>query len=82
MFPAGEVSRMSSKGVRDLGYRPASRASLLKTGAPVLPVQYRRTQFADVLRRIDAGQAAGMLLLAREMFGASNCASSSRSAKW
>lgn len=41
VFPAGEVSRLSPKGVRDGRWNPGFARFADKTGAPILPVQVR-----------------------------------------
>jgi len=72
VFPAGEVSRMSSKGVRDLGWSTGFARLALKTGAPVLPVHIAARNSPMFYGVSMLAKPLGMLLLAREMFGASN----------
>lgn len=72
VFPAGEVSRMSSKGVRDLDWSTGFARLALKTGAPVLPVHISARNSPMFYGMSMLARPLGMLLLAREMFGAAN----------
>jgi putative hemolysin len=72
VFPSGEVSRMSSKGVRDLEWSPGFARLALKTGAPVLPVHIQARNSPVFYGVSMLAKPLAMLLLAREMFGAAN----------
>lgn len=72
VFPAGEVSRMSPRGVRDLAWSTGFTRLALKSGAPVLPVHIDARNSSVFYGMSMLAKPLAMLLLAREMFGAAN----------
>lgn len=72
VFPAGEVSRMTPRGVRDLAWSTGFARLALKTGAPVLPVHVDARNSPVFYGMSMLAKPLAMLLLAREMFGAAN----------
>jgi putative hemolysin len=71
VFPAGEVSRMGPKGIRD-GRWSSGFARLAKhADAPVLPVHITAHNSASFYGLSMLAKPLSSLLLAREMFGAS-----------
>ncbi len=71
VFPAGEVSRMGPKGIRD-GRWSSGFARLAKhADAPVLPVHIAAQNSASFYGFSMLAKPLSSLLLAREMFGAS-----------
>ncbi|KFL35767.1 lysophospholipid acyltransferase family protein [Arenimonas donghaensis] len=68
VFPAGEVSRLGWRGIRDGRWRRGFLRFARSTGAPVLPVkvQARNSMFFYGVSALY--RPAGMLMLAREVF--------------
>lgn len=68
VFPAGEVSRLSPKGVRDGRWRSGFARFARATGAPVLPIRVKARNSALFYGASAVFKPAGTALLAREMF--------------
>ncbi|WP_024891478.1 lysophospholipid acyltransferase family protein [Luteimonas huabeiensis] len=68
VFPAGEVSRLSLRGVRDGRWRRGFVRFARRTGAPVLPVRVGARNSALFYGASALFKPAGTALLAREMF--------------
>lgn len=68
MFPAGEVSRLGLKGVRDTHWRKGFVRLARDSGAPVLPVRIAARNSALFYGASALFKPAGTALLAREMF--------------
>lgn len=68
VFPAGEVSRLSLRGVRDTRWRRGFLHFARSTAAPVLPVRIDARNSALFYGASALFKPAGTALLAREMF--------------
>lgn len=68
VFPAGEVSRLGLRGVRDGRWRAGFVRFARRTGAPVLPVRIDARNSALFYGASTLFKPAGTALLAREMF--------------
>ena len=68
VFPAGEVSRWSPRGVRDGRWSTGFVRFARSTGAPVLPVRVQARNSALFYGASSVFRPAGTALLAREMF--------------
>ena len=68
VFPAGEVSRLSPRGVRDGRWRSGFIRFARATGAPVLPIHVQARNSALFYGASAMFKPAGTALLAREMF--------------
>ena len=68
VFPAGEVSRLGPRGVRDTRWRRGFLRFARATGAPVLPVRVVARNSAFFYGASALFKPAGTALLAREMF--------------
>ncbi|MDO5505334.1 MAG: GNAT family N-acyltransferase [Pseudoxanthomonas suwonensis] len=68
MFPAGEVSRLGLRGVRDTRWRKGFVRLARDSGAPVLPVRIVARNSALFYGASAVFKPAGTALLAREMF--------------
>ncbi|HAI93672.1 MAG TPA: GNAT family N-acetyltransferase, partial [Xanthomonadaceae bacterium] len=66
VFPAGEVSRLGLKGVRDGQWRRGFIRFARASGAPVLPVRIRARNSALFYGASALFKPAGTALLARE----------------
>jgi putative hemolysin len=72
VFPAGEVSRLGPRGVRDRRWRKGFVHFARRTGAPVLPVRIEARNSALFYGTSAIFKPAGTALLAREMFARRN----------
>ena len=68
VFPAGEVSRLSPKGVRDGRWRSGFLRFARAADAPVLPIRVRARNSVLFYGASAVFKPAGTALLAREMF--------------
>ena len=68
VFPAGEVSRLGPRGVRDTRWRRGFLRFARACAAPVLPVRIQARNSALFYGASALFKAAGTALLAREMF--------------
>lgn len=68
VFPAGEVSRLGLRGVRDGRWQRGFVRFARKTGAPVLPVRIQARNSALFYGASALFKPAGTALLAREMY--------------
>lgn len=68
MFPAGEVSRLSPRGVRDGRWRTGFARLARRSGAPVLPIRVQARNSALFYGASAVFKPAATMLLAREMF--------------
>jgi len=68
VFPAGEVSRLGLRGIRDRRWRPGFARFARRTGTPVLPVRIDARNSALFYGAAALYGPAGTALLAREMF--------------
>ncbi len=68
VFPAGEVSRLGLRGVRDGRWQRGFVGFARKTGAPVLPVRIQARNSALFYGASALFKPAGTALLAREMY--------------
>jgi len=68
VFPAGEVSRLSLRGVRDGHWRRGFLHFARRTASPVLPVRIVARNSAQFYGASALFKPAGTALLAREMF--------------
>ncbi len=68
VFPAGEVSRLGLRGVRDPRWRGGFVRFARRTGAPVVPVRIAARNSALFYGASALYKPAGTVLLAREMF--------------
>ncbi len=68
VFPAGEVSRLGPRGVRDGRWKRGFAGFARRTGAPVLPVRIRARNSALFYGASALYAPAATALLAREMF--------------
>lgn len=68
VFPAGEVSRLGLRGVRDGRWRPGFVRFARRTDAPVLPVRIAARNSPLFYGASAVYRPIGTLLLAREMF--------------
>ncbi|RMH91073.1 GNAT family N-acetyltransferase [Lysobacter pythonis] len=68
VFPAGEVSRLSSRGVRDGRWRPGFVRFARSAMAPVLPIHVQARNSALFYGASAIFKPAGTALLAREVF--------------
>ncbi len=68
VFPAGEVSRLSPRGVRDRRWRPGVIRMAQARGAPVLPIRVQARNSALFYGASTIFKPIGTALLAREMF--------------
>ncbi|MEL1266109.1 GNAT family N-acyltransferase [Pseudoxanthomonas putridarboris] len=68
VFPAGEVSRLGLRGVRDTRWRRGFLRFARATGAPVLPIRVQARNSALFYGASTLFKPAGTALLAREMF--------------
>lgn len=68
LFPAGEVSRLGPRGIRDGRWRRGFMRFARATAAPVLPVRIVARNSALFYGASAVFKPAGTLLLAREMF--------------
>jgi putative hemolysin len=68
VFPAGEVSRLGLRGIRDGRWRPGFLRFARRTDAPVLPVRIVARNSALFYGASAMYRPAGTVLLAREMF--------------
>ena len=68
VFPAGEVSRLGPRGIRDTRWRKGFLRFARDTGAPVLPVRIQARNSALFYGASALFKPAGTALLAREMF--------------
>ncbi|MGY0505254.1 GNAT family N-acyltransferase [Luteimonas sp. e5] len=68
VFPAGEVSRLSPRGIRDRRWEPGFLRFARATGTPVLPVHVRARNSALFYGASALFKPAGTVLLAREIF--------------
>ncbi len=68
VFPAGEVSRLGPRGVRDGRWKRGFAGFARRTGAPVLPVHIRARNSALFYGASALYRPAATALLAREMF--------------
>jgi len=68
VFPAGEVSRLGLRGVRDGRWQRGFVRFARKTGAPVLPVRIQTRNSALFYGASALFKPAGTALLAREMY--------------
>lgn len=68
LFPAGEVSRLSARGVRDTRWRRGFLRFARACDAPVLPVRIQARNSALFYGASALFKPAGTVLLAREMF--------------
>jgi len=68
VFPAGEVSRLGPRGVRDARWRRGFVRFARSTDAPVLPVRVQARNSALFYGASALFKPAGTMLLAREMF--------------
>jgi putative hemolysin len=68
VFPAGEVSRLGLRGVRDGRWRPGFVRFARRTGAPVLPVRIVARNSPLFYGASAVYRPIGTILLAREMF--------------
>lgn len=68
VFPSGEVSRLSLRGVRDGHWRRGCLHFARRTGAPVLPVRVAARNSTLFYGASALFRPAGTALLAREMF--------------
>ncbi|MCD9029016.1 lysophospholipid acyltransferase family protein [Luteimonas sp. BDR2-5] len=68
VFPAGEVSRLSLRGVRDGRWRRGFVGFARRTGAPVLPVRVEARNSALFYGASTLFPPVGTALLVREMF--------------
>lgn len=69
VFPAGEVSRLGPRGVRDTRWRPGFLRFARRAAAPVLPVRIEARNSALFYGISALWRPASTALLAREMFG-------------
>lgn len=72
VFPAGEVSRLGLRGVRDGRWQRGFVRFARKTGAPVLPVRIQARNSALFYGASALFKPAGTALLAREMYAHRN----------
>ncbi len=72
VFPAGEVSRLGLRGVRDGRWQRGFVGFARKTGAPVLPVRIQARNSALFYGASALFKPAGTALLAREMYARGN----------
>ncbi len=72
VFPAGEVSRLGLRGVRDGRWQRGFVRFARKTGAPVLPVRIKARNSALFYGASALFKPAGTALLAREMYARRN----------
>ena len=70
VFPAGEVSRMGARGIRDGAWSPGFVRLAQRSGAPVLPVHVAAQNSPMFYGVSMLARPLASLLLAREMFGA------------
>jgi putative hemolysin len=68
VFPAGEVSRLGPRGVRDTRWRRGFLRFARATGAPVLPIRVQARNSPFFYGASALFKPAGTALLAREMF--------------
>jgi putative hemolysin len=68
VFPAGEVSRLGPRGVRDARWKRGFASLARRTGVPVLPVRIQARNSALFYGASALFKPAGTALLAREMF--------------
>ncbi|MFZ5635036.1 MAG: GNAT family N-acyltransferase [Pseudomonadota bacterium] len=68
VFPAGEVSRLGLRGVRDARWRGGFVRFARRTGAPILPVRIGARNSALFYGASALYRPAGTALLARELF--------------
>ncbi|MCH6482300.1 lysophospholipid acyltransferase family protein [Pseudoxanthomonas sp. LH2527] len=68
VFPAGEVSRLGPRGVRDTRWRRGFLRFARATGAPVLPIRVQARNSPLFYGASALFKPAGTALLAREMF--------------
>ena len=68
VFPAGEVSRLGWRGVRDSRWRQGFLRFARNTGAPVLPVRIEARNTALFYGTSTLSRAAATALLPREMY--------------
>ena len=68
VFPAGEVSRLGPRGVRDMRWRRGFLRFARATGAPVLPIRVQARNSPLFYGASALFKPAGTALLAREMF--------------
>ncbi|MBA3928881.1 MAG: GNAT family N-acetyltransferase [Xanthomonas sp.] len=68
VFPAGEVSRLGPRGVRDTRWRRGFLRFARSTGAPVLPIRVQARNSPLFYGASALFKPAGTALLAREMF--------------
>lgn len=68
VFPAGEVSRLGPRGVRDTRWRRGFLRFARATGAPVLPIRVQARNSTLFYGASALFKPAGTALLAREMF--------------
>ncbi len=68
VFPAGEVSRLSLRGIRDGRWQRGFVRFARAAGAPVLPVRVEARNSALFYGASTLFKPAGTALLAREMF--------------
>lgn len=68
VFPAGEVSRLGPRGVRDARWRKGFVRLARDSGAPVLPIRIAARNSALFYGASALFKPAGTALLAREMF--------------
>lgn len=68
IYPAGEVSRLSFKGVRDTRWRTGFIRFAHETNTPVLPIRIAARNSAFFYGASTLFKPAGTVLLAREMF--------------
>ena len=68
VFPAGEVSRLSPRGIRDSRWRGGFVRFARSTGTPVLPIHVQARNSALFYGASAMFKPAGTALLAREMF--------------
>ncbi len=68
VFPAGEVSRLGPRGIRDCRWRRGFLRFARATGAPVLPVRVQARNSALFYGASALFKPAGTALLVREMF--------------
>jgi putative hemolysin len=68
VFPAGEVSRLGLRGVRDAQWRQGFLRFARATGAPVLPVRIEARNSAMFYGAAALLKSAGTALLPRELF--------------
>ncbi|MCD9460251.1 GNAT family N-acyltransferase [Marinibactrum halimedae] len=68
IFPAGEVSRASPIGVKDVRWRPGFLSFARKASAPVLPIHIKAKNSLLFYSASMLFKPLGTMLLAREMF--------------